>query len=86
MSDFVENGKFSADHIELPRRQRNLIIVISWNILLAVPILYTLYSLLRSSLLVSVPAVAACLFIGTRLFRSFRGFQLCLGGGHKCYR
>ena len=78
MSDFVKNGKFSADPIELPRRKRNLIIVISWNIVLAVPILYVLYSLLRSSLLVSVPTVAAVLLIGTcKQIRTF----FCGGGG-----
>ena len=65
MSDFVKNGEFSAERVQLPRKKRNLIIVISWNIVLAMPILYALYSLLRSSLLVSVPTMAVCLLIGT---------------------
>ncbi len=64
MSDFVKNGEFSAERVQLPRKKRNLIIVISWNIVLAMPILYALYSLLRSSLLVSVPTMAVCLLIG----------------------
>jgi membrane protein insertase Oxa1/YidC/SpoIIIJ len=64
MSDFAKNGEFSAERVELPRKKRNLIIVICWNIVLAMPIFYILYSLLRSSLMVSVPTVAACLLIG----------------------
>ena len=64
MSDFAKNGEFSAERVELPRKKRNLIIVICWNIVLAMPIFYILYSLLRSSLMVSVPTVAASLIIG----------------------
>ena len=55
MSGFVKNGEFSAECVQLPRKKRNLIIVVSWNIVLAMPILYALYTLLHSSLLVSVP-------------------------------
>ncbi|XP_028413146.1 1-acyl-sn-glycerol-3-phosphate acyltransferase delta-like [Dendronephthya gigantea] len=75
MSDFFKNGKFSAKQVELPRKKRNLIIVISWNIVLAVPIFYVLYSLLRSNLFVSVPAVVACLLIGYILLRVLLHFS-----------
>lgn len=65
MSDFEENGKFLQDRVELPRGKRNLIVVVCWNIALAVPIFYVIYSLLRSSLTVSLPIVAAVFFAGT---------------------
>ncbi len=56
MSGFVKNGEFSAECVQLPRKKRNLIIVVSWNIVLAMPEYYMLYILiLHSSLLVSVP-------------------------------
>jgi hypothetical protein len=64
MSEFVKNGEFCEQRVELPRKKRNLIIAISWNIVLAYPILYAVYSLLRSSVLVSVPTMAGLLVIG----------------------
>jgi hypothetical protein len=64
MSEFVKNGEFCEQRVELPRKKRNLIIAISWNIVLAYPILYAVYSLLRSSVLVSVPTVAGLVVIG----------------------
>ena len=64
MSEFVKNGEFCEQRVELPRKKRNLIIAISWNIVLAYPILYAVYSLLRSSVLVSVPTMAGLVVIG----------------------
>ncbi|XP_046847783.1 1-acyl-sn-glycerol-3-phosphate acyltransferase delta-like [Xenia sp. Carnegie-2017] len=69
MSDFVKNGKFAGNRVNLPRRQKNLYFVIFWNLLLSAPILYTLYSLLVSRLVVSIPVVGALLLIGYVAFR-----------------
>ena len=60
----MKNGEFPGERVELPRKKRNLIITISWNIVLALPMLYAVYSLVCSSLLVSVPTVAGVILIG----------------------
>ena len=64
MTSFVENGTYSVDRVDLPRRKTNLIIFLIWNLLLVLPILSGAWSLIRAGLLVSVPSLLVMLISG----------------------
>lgn len=53
MSYFVEHGRFPAEIYEYPKKMRNLITCIIWNVVLCLPLLWYIISVLISGSLVS---------------------------------
>ena len=64
MIDFMNEKKFLVDRVVLPRRKTNLLIAVVWNIVLTVPILWSIVSLLRAGFLVSVPTLVVVFALG----------------------
>lgn len=64
MIDFMNEKKFLVDRVVLPRRKTNLVIAVVWNIILTVPILWSIVSLLRAGFLVSVPILVVLFALG----------------------
>lgn len=90
MTEFVKNGSYLADRVDLPRRKTNLVIVLFWNILLVVPVLFGLSSLFRAGFLVSVPTLVGFLIVAYVVIRvlirftdSERGSKFGLQNGSK---
>ena len=64
MSYFVDHGRFPAERIEYPRKPRNLVIVIVWNILLCLPLMWYFVTVLMSGSITSFFIAGTILLIG----------------------
>ena len=53
MSYFVEHGRFPAEIYEYPKKMRNLVTCIIWNVVLCLPLLWYIMSVLISGSIVS---------------------------------
>lgn len=84
MTDFVNNGAYLADRVDLPRKKTNLVIFLFWNIVMVVPLLWGVSSLLRTGILVSLLTVAVLLLTGK--FHEKVGFDGRGCGNDDCHR
>lgn len=64
MAYFFEHGKFPAEEIEYPKKNRSLVVTILWNILLGVPLLWYILSVLLSGSITSLLIAATIVLVG----------------------
>jgi len=64
MSYYVEHGKFPAERYEYPRKSRNLIAVIVWNIILCLPLVWYIISVIVSGSITSFLIAGTIALIG----------------------
>lgn len=64
MSYFVEHGRFPAERYEYPRKSRNLLTVIVWNVILCLPLLSYILSVILSGSITSILIAGTIAFVG----------------------
>ena len=64
MSYFVEHGRFPAERYEYPRKLRNLITCIAWNVVLSLPVLWYIISVIISGSITSFIIAGTIALIG----------------------
>lgn len=64
MSYYVEHGKFPAERYEYPRKSRNLIAVIVWNIILCLPLVWYIISVIVSGSVTSFLIAGTIALVG----------------------
>ena len=64
MSHFFEHGRFPAERYEYPRRSRNLITCIVWNIILCLPLLWYIISVIMSGSMTSFLVAGIMALVG----------------------
>ncbi|CAH3017601.1 unnamed protein product [Porites evermanni] len=64
MSYFVEHGRFPAERYEYPRKLRNLITCIAWNVVLSLPLLWYIISVIISGSITSFIIAGTIALIG----------------------
>lgn len=64
MSYFFEHGRFPADRFEFPRKSRNLVVVMFWNIILCLPLVWYFMSVILSGSIASLLTAATIALVG----------------------
>lgn len=65
MSYFFENGRFPEDRYEYPRKSKNLVVVLCWNTILCLPLVWYFISVILSGSVTSLLTAAAIALVGT---------------------
>jgi len=65
MSYFFEHGRFPEDIYEYPRKSRNLLVVLCWNTILSLPLVWYFISVILSGSIASLLTAAAIVLVGT---------------------
>ena len=65
MSYFFEHGRFQEDRQEYPRKSKNLFIVLCWNTILCLPLVWYFISVILSGSIASLLTAAAIVLVGT---------------------
>lgn len=65
MSYFFEHGRFPEDIYEYPRKSRNLLVVLCWNTILSLPLVWCFISVILSGSIASLLTAAAIVLVGT---------------------
>ena len=65
MSYFFEHGRFQEDRREYPRKSKNLFIVLCWNTILCLPLVWYFISVILSGSIASLLTAAAIVLVGT---------------------
>ena len=81
MSYFVEHGRFPAERYEYPRKLRNLITCIAWNVVLSLPLLWYIISVIISGSITSFIIAGTIALIGEFYPNKFK--TRILGGNHQ---
>ena len=64
MSYFFEHGRFPADRMEYPRKSKNLIVVLFWNAILGLPLVWYFIPVILSGSTASLLTAAALALVG----------------------
>lgn len=64
MSYFFEHGRFPEDRYEYPRKSRNLFVVLCWNTILCLPLVWYFISVILSGSIASLLTAAAIVLVG----------------------
>ena len=78
MSYFFEHGRFPADRFEFPRKSKNLVVVVFWNIILCLPLVWYFISLIFSGSIASLLTAATIALVG-KLHQDFINSMLIYG-------
>ena len=61
---FFEHGRFPAERFEYPKKNKHLVVVILWNIILCLPLLWYLMSVMLSGSIASLLIAATIALVG----------------------
>ena len=61
---FFEHGRFPAERFEYPKKNKHLVVVILWNIILCLPLLWYLMSVILSGSITSLLIAATIALVG----------------------
>ena len=64
MSYFVEHGRFPAERYEYPRKSRNLLTVLVWNVILCLPLVWYIISVILSGSIASFLTAGTIALVG----------------------
>ena len=64
MSYFFEHGRFPEDIYEYPRKSKNLFVVLCWNIILCLPLVWYFISVILSGSIASLLTAASIVLVG----------------------
>ncbi|KAJ7363652.1 hypothetical protein OS493_009814 [Desmophyllum pertusum] len=75
MSYFFEHGRFPADRMEYPRKSKNLIVVLFWNAILGLPLVWYFIPVILSGSTASLLTAAALALVGYTMIKVLLHFS-----------